>query len=889
MSDQQPSGAGINVGDAVLNFLANTTSLDQAYAKVDQLPGRLAPADAALDKSLATWQQTGEAATMAAAKMTESTAAFSESAAGVEASAVAASSGAANLGSQMDLLSMKMNPPTVATALFGSQLDLLDDKLGFLPSQLQRSSIALTQTGAKFDTVASQMTLVASELGMVPAKMTETHEALVQVAQDWSFLGQKAAVAGQQGLMAGEEIATGARQTAVAMREAKGEVALLGEATGVQVPRHVRGFLASLPGVAPALEAAFAATAVMFLIQALVELTEKATEWIADTFIFTEAMKAVNVEIAETNKLLLDEKEKLKDLKNEYAVIGETGPRKTMIEFMQLNEEIKKNEAALRDAKNTLWAYTHMPESTTAAEAAKAQKALIELNATLQVQYQQGANMQKNFLLETRNEAIAFSLATTEAVKASASSQASLLHEQGRARIAGQRGNYLELAQLEAQYQQDLYTIQLHSLNSQLSIANSKGAEGVAEAKRIRGQIESLELDHRAKILKGYADMMEKLKSITAQPIPLVNAPLPEQIVNEITTTMDKIDAAVKELGIEFSGDLYMAVERARDAFHDLASSGLAQTTDLLQANIKMIEREIEYQKSLGRSTVELRKHLHDLQTQYASLTGVADKTSLRQMHVVDALKAVMKQTSATKGAISELGKIGSDALDSLAAGFQNSVAAAILGEESFGEAMRKATAETLANVSAQAAILAIFQLAAAFASLAVLDFRGAEMHFQSAAIYGAVAVAAGVAAMAINPKDSSGAGGSGEGNRGNEPFQTTGAAGQPAFQPIQQRNQITHFATGGLVTGPTLSLLGDSARSSGSREAALPLDDPDAVSAIVEALGGGNGSTTHFHVKGLVSPDTLKKVAKQLSGGVRGRKLHLTSSNSLRITRRSQ
>src|SRR5579864_2807510 len=59
------------------------------------------------------------------------------------------------------------------------------------------------------------------------------------------------------------------------MKEARGEVRLLGEEFGVHLPRHVSNFVAELPGVGEALSAAFSATAVLFIAQALVQASDK--------------------------------------------------------------------------------------------------------------------------------------------------------------------------------------------------------------------------------------------------------------------------------------------------------------------------------------------------------------------------------------------------------------------------------------------------------------------------------------------------------------------------------------------------------------------------------------------------------------------------------------
>jgi hypothetical protein len=73
------------------------------------------------------------------------------------------------------------------------------------------------------------------------------------------------------------------KQTAAKMRadmgEAKGSIALLGEEFGVHLPRHLRTFVAELPGVSAAMSAAFNAVAVFMLLDIVVKTGEKIVEF----------------------------------------------------------------------------------------------------------------------------------------------------------------------------------------------------------------------------------------------------------------------------------------------------------------------------------------------------------------------------------------------------------------------------------------------------------------------------------------------------------------------------------------------------------------------------------------------------------------------------------
>jgi hypothetical protein len=63
------------------------------------------------------------------------------------------------------------------------------------------------------------------------------------------------------------------------MAEAKGSLALLSEELGVKIPRHLRGFIADLPGVGTALTGAFSGVAVFALIEVVTKAVEKIKQY----------------------------------------------------------------------------------------------------------------------------------------------------------------------------------------------------------------------------------------------------------------------------------------------------------------------------------------------------------------------------------------------------------------------------------------------------------------------------------------------------------------------------------------------------------------------------------------------------------------------------------
>lgn len=70
-----------------------------------------------------------------------------------------------------------------------------------------------------------------------------------------------------------------AKEISAQSHEAKASLALIGEEMGVTIPRHIRGLIASVPGVGSALAAAFSSVAVLALVQVIVEVVRKIQEW----------------------------------------------------------------------------------------------------------------------------------------------------------------------------------------------------------------------------------------------------------------------------------------------------------------------------------------------------------------------------------------------------------------------------------------------------------------------------------------------------------------------------------------------------------------------------------------------------------------------------------
>ena len=102
-------------------------------------------------------------------------------------------------------------------------------------------------------------------------------------------------------------------------------------------------------------------------------------------------------------------------------------------------------------------------------------------------------------------------------------------------------------------------------------------------------------------------------------------------------------------------------------------------------------------------------------------------------------------------------------------------------------------------------------------------------------------------------------------------------------------KQNVLSFASGAIVTQPTMAMIGDT-RSGGSQtEGVFPLDDPQAIDMLAQRFGffkhALGHSEIHVHIKGDVIDHRhlMKHISRQVNRG-QGR---LTAGNSFRVTRR--
>jgi hypothetical protein len=751
----------------------------------------------------------------------------------------------------------------------------------------------------------------------------------------------------------GEDAAAAAKLTGKEMREAKGEVALLGDEIGLKVPRHLRSFIAELPGVGAALSAAFSITAVILLVDILTELPEKIRSITDKLAGWTEEQKAIYEWLVKSNREILDF--------NDQLEIGKVRLNERGLEGVRLTEqELKDNKEILEILNKRI-----VQEGTRAAEAQKALRGTHEETiqiengmgnvATKQIEVANATNLSKE---ETKkwNEQLEDASDKVEKLKQQVT-QISQIATPGLnkdlAKQAKQQAQDLTQAQISAARDADLAVISLFEERTRILYEKGKtsAAEEIAELKRsadarydvqktaltreitlyeqnptknaeklaeLNGKLEALEAQHQQEIAKLDQDGYRKNAELGAQA-------LATQITQTTAGTQKRIDAehALSEFyrvtwganSQQYQQQLNKELE-AQNAFNEKAKllarqlaneqlkfdeatakqklQALDQLYEYLYASgkigeqelLKLKQDELDQEYEIEKAAIERRiqeldpaqiveaKRLNDELILLAQKRADARVQIDREIVKADQSVIISGQkmqeidkrwydfwhskAPSVKQVMHDLGEIGKEAFLDLVDAVGASAAAAELASDTFGHAMQKMVAQILAAISEECIIKSLKELAEGFAALAnPFTAWQAPAHFKAAAMYGAVAAAAGVAAHFANPSDEGGQTTAGA-PAGTQPIETQGAASQPDAVPVQTTN-VQHFARGGLVSGPTLAIFGETTGAvnaalsgPGQREAAIPLDDDRATGAIADAIASKiPPPIVHNHIHG--------------------------------------
>jgi len=656
--------------------------------------------------------------------------------------------------------------------------------------------------------------------------------------------------------------------------EAKGEARLLGEEFGVHLPRHVSSFIATLPGVGEALSAAFSATAILFIAQALVQVTEKATAFIANNLIYTQTMKDSNAATVEANKALLAQSAAYDKAKDSLDKFGASGTDSLRLQLEALKQHIATTKESVIEGEKSNQQQRQVTHEyfqqngflskgydflksivtggktqldTIKLQTAEIQNRVIVDAATVKALQEQQALLEKQ--LETEKK-----LTEIKQHKETQTSNLNAQRAQAEAAVSLDSFTADKRQAIKEHFEDMQYKLEVSSVNKQLAVLKENDENTKDAQARLYSELEVMANRHQAKMserLQKSKDGLLKTRNEMGKDIQ--SGPPIEPITPMTIQNLLKGINTAHQLGITLRQDLVQAYKDAKKAQDDFMASGIqdgvAQTA--IANNILKAKAALE---AYGQTEDRFKIRSHGLWNEFR------------------------QDTKEGATAMDQVKQIGATAFDDLTKSLESAVAAALLSQTSFAQALEKATANALASIASQALVKALFYTAEGIASLAMFNYGSAGQYFAAAGEMAAVGAAAGITAHALSGKG----GGGGNTQQLHNTESNTGTSNRSGGGSVVG---VQGFATGALISAPTLAIMGEESK----REAVLPLDDPQAMKTIGQAIGdNGGGVTHHWHINGMISADNLTHVVGRISKMVSKGQLNLTASNSLRLTKRS-
>lgn len=746
-----------------------------------------------------------------------------------------------------------------------------------------------TQLDAAFNRVATE---AGAKMGVATTAIQGTTGAVDEMSKSMAVGQQGAVELGEMTNLAGEKVKE-------SMYEARGEIGLLGEMFGINLPRHVRSFVAELPGVGIALSAAFQATAVLFLIDALAQAIEKITQWAEhgekiaqawekyDETIF-ESSQHMQKELDDTGRKLVEMTQGplaglgfalnhirttafetfsliTKDVAAAVAAMNEASSSLIGIQFNVFKDSGKDLEkfrlelekvmriATLADPKNPFASYeagielvkekerelTELINKRTAASGQDASAAVGGLHAERQAVNDMLPLLEQGIRLQKEKDAIARQAFTKEANKEE-------LHLVELLDKAHKELNK-ELEKGADEVSKHLFL----QLTNQLKAEEKSATDKLQRAHQVEeGEIAAIDGEMRARELatKKAEQLLErqyKTGLISTKQYSDGLRTIYQQEAQDLIAALNRKEALVileAKTEAALRGKIITDADaKELKAYVDLENK---KAQVLIQADIKMEKQE--------------DKTLKNTQKRFASFGSLLKAYDLELQH--------SGKATAAWGAV-----VGTAISEVMQAWAQGSI--------TFDQALKNMLASLIQATAKEAEIQGTKQLALGFGSWP--DFAAMEQHFAAAALWFALGGGLSMAGGAL----SGGGGNSGDGAGNGPQIDKTNPNTQPGGQGQQGGRNVPHLQGGGLITQETLALVHP-------QEAVIPLNSGtmdmlgEAIARHSKAAGNG-GDTFYFQTKGLVSADTWSKTAKGITRQVRTGRARFLASDSLKTTRR--
>jgi hypothetical protein len=374
--------------------------------------------------------------------------------------------------------------------------------------------------------------------------------------------------------LSGRRMSNAMRQSGT---EARGTLALLGEEAGIKLPRHIRNFVAELGPIQGALSAAFLPLAIVGMVSVLKNAGEELGNFIADTFIYTDADKAQYRAIVETNKVLVERAQKVKELSEAYSTIGQSGSRKLETETGDLADKMLVLRRQSNDVLNSLF-FLRLENKAGTEEAGRYAQQLALITSNMALLQQQIDNSAKQTESTKKEEGISAGQGAAEAEKRVWDARIQLAESYLKAKkeIEGISARE-ELASLQ-NIEELKYEAEKRSLQKRLSLTGAElqdHPEQIASYRTLQGQLEALEYQHAA-----------RMKDIAV-------------------SSQKAINAEDSGLAIANQQSINQQIERLQQNGFAIAAKG---SLNAVRINNEFAQAEFDYKAALAEQEYQLRR-----------------------------------------------------------------------------------------------------------------------------------------------------------------------------------------------------------------------------------------------------------------------------------------
>ena len=701
----------------------------------------------------------------------------------------------------------------------------------------------------------------------------------------------------------GETIKDAMGVAGTSTREAQGEVMLLGELFGIHLPRHVSRFVAGLPEVSAALQGAFAATAVVFLVEALVKIIEKISDFANSAKEIEQAWEAVDkvqsgvFENLETN--LIRAELKTAELTNNYmealrlklqlidrtdlsALAGELQKIATAADaaFVKMDRNWFGKLLGMEGAEGAKKQFDDVGKAVTDALSVKTPESFSNAMKLVDT-----ALAEAGAKVKTLEEAMAKFNAQREAAEAASAGHPVNV---GLGPDPRTIESWQKLSTVLQDYKKDIEAAekveQDEKKNTNIedrAAAAQRATKALNEEFKLYADIAKAHENLDKLVEKGADDVakvqtshltqqLKEEESASKEELKLLNDRLKAAIASldgEVKATEDA--ATRKELAYKrqfdrglLSGKQYLA------ALKQLQDKELQDLTAILDRKEQLVILEAQNEAAkrgqilTAANAKELKGYI-DLETQKMKYTDQFTARFEKDQ------ESVVKATKLVKQAYTEE-----------AQAFATATEAMITGQESFAQAMEASTLKMLANIAKHYAEIYI---AKGIGNLADMNWGAAAGDFAAAAAFEVIGGA--LAGAGSNIGQAAKGAGTAASTATVTPSTSTAAAGVgPATVNVPK------LFSGAIVTQPTLAMIGDREGGGSRAEGVFPLGDPRAKQALMDAFGinGGTATNHNYYINGMISTTDLTRLTRVISRGANTGRVRMSVTNSNRITRRT-